>query len=190
MSNQRKPSTAHRDTYEDTVVPHLDAARRLARWLTRNEADAEDVVQEAALRAFRYFSTFTGGDGRAWFMTIVRNASYEWLGRSRHGVEDPFVEEEHPAASTELDPETLLLRADNATLVARAMDRLPNRFHQVLALREFEGLSYQELAAATEAPIGTVMSRLSRARAAFRSAVHCERHPSAARAGIFARGAQ
>lgn len=190
MSDRLDPSTPHGDTYENTVVPHLDAARRLAWWLMRNEADAEDVVQEAALRAFRYFSTFTGGDGRAWFMKIVRNASYEWLGRSRQAVEDPFVEEEHPAVSTDFDPEMLLLRADDATLVARAMDRLPNRFHQVLALREFEGLSYQELAAATDVPIGTVMSRLSRARAAFRSAVHCELHPSAAAAGIFARASQ
>jgi len=174
-------------TYEDTVVPHLDAAHRLARWLTRNEADAEDVVQEAALRAFRYFRTFRGGDGRAWFMKIVRNASYEWLGQSRQGVEDPFVEEDHPAASPSLDPETLLLRADDAGLVARAIDRLPNRFQHVLALRELEGLSYLEVAAATDAPIGTVMSRLSRARAAFRSALHRERQRSAAGTGIFAR---
>jgi len=190
MSDRRDLSTPHRDTYEGTVVPHLDAARRLACWLTRNEADAEDIVQEAALRAFRYFNTFTGGDGRAWFMRIVRNASYEWLGRSRHAVEDPFVEDEHPVASPDFDPETLLLRADDATLVARAMERLPNHFHQVLALREFEGLSYQELAAATDAPIGTVMSRLSRARAAFRSAVHGELYSSQAAAGIFARASQ
>jgi RNA polymerase sigma-70 factor (ECF subfamily) len=186
MSDRSEASAPYRGTYEDTVVPHLEAARRLAGWLTRNEADAEDVVQEAALRAFRYFSTFTGGDGRAWFMRIVRNASYEWLGRSRQAVEDPFVEDEHPTASPHLDPERLLLRADDATLVARAMDRLPNRFHEVLALRELEGLSYQELAAATDAPIGTVMSRLSRARAAFRSAVHGELNRPAAAAGIFA----
>jgi RNA polymerase sigma-70 factor (ECF subfamily) len=186
MSDRRNPSIPHGDTYENTVVPHLDAGRRLAGWLTRNEVDAEDIVQEAALRAFRYFSTFTGGDGRAWFMKIVRNASYEWLGRSRQAVEDPFVEEEHPATAAHLDPEALLLRAADATLVARAMDRLPDRFHQVLALREFEGLSYHELAAATDAPIGTVMSRLSRARAAFRSAVHCELNRPDAAAGIFA----
>ena len=165
-------------SFDEVVLPHLDVAYRLARWLMRNEQDAEDVVQEASLRAFRYFRTFAGGDGRAWFLRIVRNTCF---GRRAHRFEaltDPFDEEQHRSARPAFDPETLLLRTDDATLIARAMSTLPEGFHQLLMLRELEGLSYRELADVMGIPMGTVMSRLSRARGALRAAVDSELKPS------------
>ena len=161
-------------TFEEAVLPHLQAARRLARWLTRNEDDADDVVQEASLRAFRYFRTFVGGDSRAWFLTIVRNTCSSWQRRRLTALADPLDEEEHLSMRSDSDPEALLLQADGATLVARAMRNLPDRLHRVLTLREFDGLSYRELAEAIGTPVGTVMSRLSRAREALRIAVDSE----------------
>jgi RNA polymerase sigma-70 factor, ECF subfamily len=157
-------------TFDEVVVPHLGAARRLARWLMRNEHDAEDVVQEASLRAFQYFRTFTGGNGRAWFLRIVRNTCSGWRGRSVDARSDPFDEEQHSATqAVTIDPEVLLLQADDAALVGRALRNLPDRFHQLLVLREIEGLSYRELAEVIGIPIGTVMSRLARARDALRT---------------------
>jgi RNA polymerase sigma-70 factor, ECF subfamily len=159
------------ESFDTVVVPHLDAGYRLARWLMRNEHDAEDVVQEASLRALRYFRTFAGGDGRAWFLRIVRNTCYGWR---RHGYQAPtesFDEEQHSSARPQSDPETLLLQTDDTTLMARALGRLPDHFHQLLVLRELEGLSYRELSDVIGIPIGTVMSRLSRARQALRSAL-------------------
>jgi RNA polymerase sigma-70 factor (ECF subfamily) len=170
-------------SYEEVILPHLDAAYRLARWRMRNEHDAEDVVQEASLRAFRYFRTFTGGDGRAWFLRIVRNTCSGWHGHRSESLTDPFDEEQHRSARPGLDPETLLLQIDDATLVARAMRNLPDSLHQLLVLRELEGLSYRELADVMGIPIGTVMSRLSRAREALRGALDSELKPS----GISAR---
>ena len=157
-------------TFDDVVVPHLGAARRLARWIMRDEHDAEDVVQEASLRALRYFRTFTGGNGRAWFLRIVRNTCSGWRGRSVAARSDPFDEEQHSTdRAVTTDPEVLLLQADDAALVARALRNLPDRFHQLLVLREMEGLSYRELADVIGIPIGTVMSRLARAREALRT---------------------
>jgi RNA polymerase sigma-70 factor (ECF subfamily) len=160
-------------TFDAVVLPHLNAARRLARRLVRDEHDAEDAVQDASLRALRYFRTFGGGDARAWFLRIVRNTCY---GRSR-GLQAPtgsFDEERHSCNGPQSDPETLLLKTDDATLIARALSRLPDPLHQVLVLRELEGLSYRELADAVGIPVGTVMSRLSRARAALRRAMGSE----------------
>jgi RNA polymerase sigma-70 factor (ECF subfamily) len=159
------------ESFDAVVLPHLDAAHRLARWLMRDEHDAQDVVQEASLRALRYFRTFVGGDGRAWFLRIVRNTCYDW---GRHGFKpatDLFDEERHSGTQTPPDPETLLLQTDDATSVARALSSLPDHFHQLLVLREFEGLSYRELSEVVGIPIGTVMSRLSRARDALRTAL-------------------
>ena len=161
------------ESFDDVVLPHLDAAYRLARWLMRNQYDAEDVVQEASLRAFRYFRTFTGGDGRAWFLRIVRNTCSSWRGH-RSEQTDPFDEEQHRSDRAASDPETLLLQTDDASLIERAMRSLPGRFHQLLVLRELEGLSYRELADVMGIPIGTVMSSLSRARLAFRGALDNE----------------
>ena len=160
------------------VLPHLEAAYRLARWLMRNQYDAEDVVQEASLRALRYFRTFTGGDGRAWFLRIVRNTCAGWRGRRVDALTDPFDEEQHHRDQAASDPETLLLQTDDASLVERAMRNLPGRFHQLLVLRELEGLSYRELADVMGIPMGTVMSSLSRARLALRGALDNELKPS------------
>jgi RNA polymerase sigma-70 factor (ECF subfamily) len=158
-------------TFEAVVLPHLDAAYRLARWRMGNEQDAEDVVQEASLRALRYFRTFTGGNGRAWFLRIVRNTCSSWRDYRVDARTDAFDEERHDSKQPASDPETLLLEADEATSIASALSSLPGHFHQLLVLREFEGLSYRELADVIGIPIGTVMSRLSRAREALRRAL-------------------
>jgi len=163
-------ATPLKETFEEAVLPHLDAGRRLARWLIRNDHDAEDVLQEASLRAFRYFRTFTGGNGRAWFLRIVRNSCHGWRGAS-HDVSDPFDEQQHSTAQVRSDPETLLLQTDNVTLVDQALSRLPARYRELLVLRELQGLTYQELATELNIPMGTVMSSLSRARQAMRVAL-------------------
>jgi RNA polymerase sigma-70 factor (ECF subfamily) len=174
MSNERcRPATAPAigESFEEVVLPHLDAAYRLARWLMRNEHDAEDAVQEASLRAFRYFRTFTGGNGRAWFFRIVRNCCRDRRSHSFQALTDPFDEEQHHSARPASDPEALLLHTDDVALIERTMSHLPDRFHELLVLRELQGLSYRELADAMGIPIGTVMSSLSRARQAFRGAL-------------------
>jgi RNA polymerase sigma-70 factor, ECF subfamily len=170
------------ESFDAVVLPHLDAARRLARWLVRNEHDVDDVVQEASLRAFQYFRTFTGGNGRAWFLRIVRNTCSGWHVRNLQAKTDPFDEEQHSGTEAASDPERLMLQTDDAALVARAMQHLPARLHQLLVLRELEGLSYRELADVMGIPMGTVMSRLSRARGALRGALDEEvTHSSASR---------
>jgi len=174
INRPRITTPAIGETFDEIVLPHLGAAHRLARWLTGNEHDAEDVVQEASLRAFRYFRTFAGGNGRAWFLRIVRNTSTSWRSRSLQAATDPFDEEEHSSEQSAADPETLLLQVDDGTLVERAMSRLPDRFRDLLVLRELNGLTYRELADVKGIPIGSVMSGLSRARQAFRSALHDE----------------
>jgi RNA polymerase sigma-70 factor, ECF subfamily len=160
--------------FDEVVLPHLDAAYRLARWLMRNQHDAEDVVQDASLRALRYFRTFTGGDGRAWFLKIVRNACLASLQRTSHSLADPFDEEQHSSDRLVSDPEALLLRTDDVALIERALRGLPDRFRELLVLRELEDLSYRELADVLEVPIGTIMSGLSRARQAFRLTLNNE----------------
>jgi RNA polymerase sigma-70 factor (ECF subfamily) len=162
---------ASRQSFDEVVLPHLDAARRLARWLLRNEHDAEDALQEAALRAFRYFRTFSGGDGRAWFLSIVRNTCRGWRVRPLYAAMDPFDEEQHSALPCTFDPERRLHHHDAATLIARAMSHVPDRVRELLVLREVEGLSYRELADVMQLPMGTVMSRLSRGREALRGAM-------------------
>ena len=158
-------------SFDTVVLPHLEAASRLARRLMRDRRDAEDVVQEASLRAFRYFPTFVGGDGRAWFLRIVRNTCHGWYARTRRHVSDVFDEQYHSDATLTIDPETLALQADNVELIEHAMRELPARARELLVLRELEGLSYQELADVLGIPIGSVMSGLSRARLAFRRAL-------------------
>jgi RNA polymerase sigma-70 factor (ECF subfamily) len=171
-------SPANGESFDEVVLPHLDAAYRLARWLMRNQHDAEDVVQEASLRALRYFRTFTGGNGRAWFLRIVRNTCHGWRGHSVQALTDPFDEEQHSSTRSASDPETLLLQSDDITLIERAMSGLPDRFRELLVLRELEGLSYRELADVMGIPMGTVMSSLSRARQAFRRVLDNERKQS------------
>ena len=177
MSSQRGPLTtapAIGEDFDDVVLPHLDAGYRLARWLTGNAHDAEDVVQEASLRALRYFRTFTGGNGRAWFLRIVRNTSCGWRSHQFKAPIDLFDEEQHSSARPASDPETLLLHMDDGALIERAMSRLPDRFRELLVLRELKGLSYRELADVMGIPMGSVMSGLSRARQALRGALNHE----------------
>lgn len=162
------------EQFEDVVLPHLDAAYRLARWLIRNEHDAEDIVQEASLRALRYFRTFGGRNGRAWFLRIVRNTCWSWRAQTVKAATDVFDEDRHNGAQLTRDPETLLLHAADASLIDETLRSLPDRFRELLVLRELEGLSYQELADVLEIPIGTVMSGLSRARQAFRRALEIQ----------------
>jgi RNA polymerase sigma-70 factor (ECF subfamily) len=151
-------------SFEEAVLPHLDAAYNLARWLTRSEADAEDVVQEAVLRAFRYFSGFHGHEGRPWLLGIVRHTCYTWLRQNRAQELLTPLDESQDFESRDLNPEELLLQSADTQMVRRALEELPVEFREVLLLREFEGLSYKEIAGITDLPLGTVMSRLARAR--------------------------
>jgi len=157
------------DSFEQAVLPHLDAAYNLARWLTRNEPDAQDAVQEAYLRAFRHFSDFRGGNARAWLLKIVRNTCYSWL-RVNRPLQDATVFDENLFAPDvrSPNPEEVVLQNDNGTLVREALQKLPPNLREVLILRELEGMSYREIGAITGMPAGTVMSSLSRARGRLR----------------------
>jgi RNA polymerase sigma factor (sigma-70 family) len=151
--------------FEEAVMPHLDAAYNLARWLTRNEADAQDMVQEAYLRALRFFGGFHGTDARAWLLTIVRNTCYTWLKRSRSlELSGDFDEAVLTKESDGPNPEASHVLKVQSQLINEAIEKLPIEFREVVILRELEELSYKEIATITGIPIGTVMSRLSRAR--------------------------
>jgi RNA polymerase sigma-70 factor, ECF subfamily len=152
-------------SFEEAMLPHLDAAHNLARWLLRNEEDAKDVVQEAYLRAFKSFAGFHGSNGRAWLLTIVRNTSYTLLKKNRAAdFTTTFDEEVHISGHESVSPAVILEHSEDAKLVSEAMDELPAEFREILALRHQEDLSYKEIAEITQIPVGTVMSRLSRAR--------------------------
>jgi RNA polymerase sigma-70 factor, ECF subfamily len=151
--------------FEETVLPHLDAAFNYARWLTRNDADAEDVVQDACVRAIRFFSSLRDDDARAWLFTIVRNAWYSRVSRKANVAEGTRLndgQDERP--DNALDPEERLLQQHTIALVRAALEQLPVDFREVIVLREIEGLSYKEIAEVAGVPVGTVMSRLARAR--------------------------
>jgi RNA polymerase sigma factor (sigma-70 family) len=165
--------------FEETVLPHLDAAFNYARWLTRNDADAEDVVQDACVRAMRFLGSMRADNPRAWLFAIVRNT---WYSRSRHTsmAKTTTVETaSHEVADESLDPEALLLQQHAVARVRQALEQLPIDFREVIVLREIEGMSYKEIAAVVRVPIGTVMSRLARARdrllAALKPPVEMER---------------
>ncbi|HEY5401947.1 MAG TPA: sigma-70 family RNA polymerase sigma factor [Pyrinomonadaceae bacterium] len=151
--------------FEEVAIPHLDAAYNLARWFTRNEKDAEDVVQEAYLRALRHFSGFHGGDARPWLLAIVRNTYYTWFRQNRVSEREANFEDEiYMQTSDDLDPEMLLIREADNEMLRRALKSLPDEFREVIVLREFEELSYKQIADVVKIPVGTVMSRLARAR--------------------------
>src|SRR5262249_47300090 len=151
--------------FEQVTLPHLDAAYNLARWLARNEQDADDVVQEAYLRALKYFHSFHGQDGRTWLLAIVRNTYFTWLEQNRtHGPAAPFDETVHSPVSAESEPVALLLRKADQQRLREALEELPAEFREVIVLRELESLSYKEIAEVANIPLGTVMSRLARAR--------------------------
>jgi RNA polymerase sigma-70 factor (ECF subfamily) len=154
-----------RERFERTLLPHLDAAYNLARWLTRNDHDAEDLVQEAYLRALKFFDGLHGANSRAWLLAIVRRTCYTWLEQKRsRGLATSFDEAIHGGESGARDPEKQLLREEDRQSVRYAVEELPVELREVVVLRELEGLSYKEIAAITEIPLGTVMSRLARAR--------------------------
>ena len=151
--------------FEQTVLPHLDAAFNYARWLTRNDAEAEDVVQDACVRAMRFFSSLRDDDARAWLLTIVRNTWYSRVARlAKMSAGRPLNEAQDHWPDLALDPEERLVQQHTVSLVRRALEQLPVDFREVIVLREIEGLSYKEIAAVAGVPIGTVMSRLARAR--------------------------
>jgi len=152
-------------SFEEVVLPHLDAAFNYARWLTKNEADAEDVVQDAYVRALRFFSSLRDEDARAWLLTIVRNTWYGRFPRRAGAAVMTMVEEDADnRADGSLDPEAQLIQQQTVEHVRLALETLPTDFREVLVLRELEGLSYKEIATIIDIPIGTVMSRLARAR--------------------------
>lgn len=151
--------------FEEIALPHITAAYNLARWLTRNTDDAEDVVQEAYLRAFKFFDTFRGGDCRPWLLRIVRNTCYTWLQQNRTSDLSIVSDDEIDAVeSGDPNPETALLKRANGELLKQALEELPLEFREVFILRELEGLSYKQISQIAGIPIGTVMSRLARAR--------------------------
>jgi len=152
--------------FEEIVLPHLDAAYNLARWLVRNGTEAEDLVQEAYLRAWKGFDGFRGADGRGWLLKIVRNTCYTWLRENRRqelAVE--FNEDLHSEDTEVAEPERLLAEKSSRQTLEKALQELPAEFREAIVLRELEGLSYKEIGDIAGVPIGTVMSRLARARA-------------------------
>ncbi len=151
--------------FEQSIMPHMNAAYNLARWLAGNDPDAQDVVQEAYLRAFKFLGGFRGGDSRSWLLRIVSNSFYDGLKRNRR--EDPvteFNEELHDQADKTGTPDALLLEKADHELLHKAIAELPLEFREILVLRELEGFSYKEIAEVADVPLGTVMSRLARAR--------------------------
>jgi RNA polymerase sigma-70 factor (ECF subfamily) len=160
-----RPAAASR--FEQVVLPQLDAAYNLARWLTRNASDAEDVVQDACERALKYFDAFHGGDPKAWLLTIVRHAGYDWIRRNRPAefIPDGAEALERAVDTVQPTPEQTALRNASAAALSEAVAALPLGYREVLILRELEEMSYRDIARVVDIPIGTVMSRLARARA-------------------------
>jgi RNA polymerase sigma factor (sigma-70 family) len=156
----------HPTPFEDLVLPHLDAAYNLARWLSRDVHDAEDIVQEACVRALKYVGSLHGGSPRAWFLTIVRHAFYDWCKRNRPAeiARDDGTALAMAIDPAAIDPQDALLRAATSQALSDAIAALPLAYREVLVLRELEELSYKEIARIADIPIGTVMSRLARAR--------------------------
>jgi RNA polymerase sigma factor (sigma-70 family) len=163
-----------RRRFEAQVLPHLDAAYRFARWLTRSPADADDLVQDAVLRAFRGFDTLRGSDAKAWLLTIVRNCHFTSQSQQQKRVlvplpEDHDAQEGHALTASGPDPETASIDWDQGRALHRVLAQLPEEQREVLVLREIEDMDYRDIANITNIPIGTVMSRLARARAALKA---------------------
>ena len=149
--------------FDQAVLPHLNAAYNLARWLTGDDQDAQDVVQEASLRAFKYWKGFSGRDCRSWLLAIVRNTFYSWI--RQRSVQPELTETgEFDDVDDGPNPENLLLQNAGRDTLKAALDDLPAEFREAIVLREMEGMSYKEIADIASVPIGTVMSRLARAR--------------------------
>jgi RNA polymerase sigma-70 factor (ECF subfamily) len=166
---EEKRGSVQAGAFEQVVLPHLDAAYNLARWLVRNTHDAEDVVQEAYLRAFKFFGGYEGGDARAWVLKIVRNTSYTFLEKNRPAdLSEEFDEKVHTGTAEQLGAEAALVQTADTRMVREALNELPVNFREVLVLRELEGMSYKEIAEMIGKPIGTVMSGLARGRTQLR----------------------
>jgi len=161
----RLPDESKPVDFDRTFLPHMDAAYNLARWLVRDDHDAQDVVQEAYLRALRFAGGFRGGDPRAWILAIVRNTAFTWLKRNR-GSDSPteFDEKLHGASTEDSGLEADAVRKADGAMIRAALEELADEFREVIVMRDIEGLSYKEIADAADVPIGTVMSRLARAR--------------------------
>jgi RNA polymerase sigma factor (sigma-70 family) len=162
---EEMPGLGNAARFEQIVLPHLDAAYNLARWLVRSPQDAQDIVQESYLRAFKFFGGFQGGDPRAWLLKIVRNTSYTFLEKNRPAsLAEEFDEKVHATETGPPDVESEMVRTVESRMLHEALDELPVNFREVLVLRELEGLSYKEIAELVNIPIGTVMSSLARGR--------------------------
>ena len=166
--------------FENDAIPHLSSAYNLARWLVRDEHIAQDMVQEAYIRAFKYFDTFHGGDIRPWLLSIVRNTCFTWLHSKRQGGDTLEFDEDRDSNTYDTtyggrdnNPEAILLSKQEGARVNLAISTLPVVFREVLVLRELEGMSYEEISAVAGIPAGTVMSRLARARAMLRAELNC-----------------
>jgi RNA polymerase sigma-70 factor (ECF subfamily) len=174
------PHAAGGTGFETCVLPHLDAAYNLARWLARDDVDAQDVVQEAMLRAFRYFSSFHGGDARVWLLAIVRNTYYSLRTKAPpDGMQETFDDDVHTMADEQPTPEARAMLALDVGSLQLALENLPHPLREVIVLRELEECSYKQIAAITSQKIGTVMSRLARARERLRAEL--TRHSTEAR---------
>ena len=170
-----------RKRFEECVLRHIDAAFNLARWLLRSREDAEDVAQEAMLRAYRFFGGYRAGDARAWLLQIVRNCCYSWLQKNRTGEElTDTMEETIPDEGD--SPETLAIASFDRGRLASALESLPAHFREILVLRELEGCSYKEIASITSRPIGTIMSSLARGRQQLKKALTQPKESEARRA--------
>lgn len=162
---RRAAPESKRELFEEIILPHLDAAYNLARWLIRDPQDARDAVQESYLRAFRFFDGYRGGDGRAWLLAVVRNTCRSWHRRqNRDSGMVPFDEIEHSTGSNGASQEQGMVDQERMGVLRTCIETLPVEFREVLVMRELEEMSYQEIAEATGLALGTVMSRLSRAR--------------------------
>ncbi|MBB3259667.1 RNA polymerase sigma-70 factor (ECF subfamily) [Paraburkholderia bannensis] len=191
QASDAQETAARSRRFQALALPHLDAAYNLARWLSRNPGDAEDIVQDAFLRAFRFFDTFRGDEARPWLLAIVRRVWYdEW--RRRAGsqevaqfdeLRDDVAPEGWDTGESGVDPETLAIRAESSRHVHEALQRLPAEYREVLVLRELEELEYREIATVIDVPMGTVMSRLARARKRLAAMLAAQGHGAGARAG-------
>jgi RNA polymerase sigma-70 factor (ECF subfamily) len=151
--------------FEECILPHLNAAYNLARWITRNEHDAQDIVQESYLRAFRFFDGYRGGDGKSWLMAVVRNTCSTWRRReSRDSSNEPFDEKAHSSNRQMQNQEEKLVDSSKMSVLRNCIEMLPLEFREVIVMRELEEMSYREISEVASLPVGTVMSRLSRAR--------------------------
>ena len=159
------PQDTKTDQFEVVILPLFGAAYNLARWLVRDDRDAEDVVQEAFMRAFKFFGSYRGGDSRSWLLTIVRNTCYTWLQQNRsRELSDPIDDMLDEVGVSIENPETLMMHEVDAQLVRQALEELPIEFREILIMREMEELSYKQISTIADLPLGTVMSRLARGR--------------------------